>query len=133
MLRSMSDPLPIPLHYNKVFGAVMLALSLFILAVAFSIGKPFPQALTGGISLLVSIGFLTQPVMVVAAGEVQMRNLFGMTMKRYPFASLSDVEIRDGRLRVNDKPIGSGRWLLHGGDWDKLGRAIETARSSKQA
>jgi len=126
----MSEPLPIEVHYNKVFGAVMLACSLFILAVAFSIGKPFPQALTGGITLLVSLGFLFQPVMVVVAGAVQMRNLFGMTMKTYPFDSLADLEIRGGRLRVNDKPIGSGRWLLHGGDWDKLGRAIETARGS---
>jgi hypothetical protein len=124
----MSDP--IPLHYNKVFGFVMLGLSLFILAVAFSIGKPFPQAITGGISLLVSIGFLTQPVMVVAAGEVQMRNLFGMTMKRFEFDSLADLELRDGRLRVKDKPVGSGRWLLHGGDWETLGRAIESARGS---
>ena len=124
----MSEPLPIEVHYNKVFGAVMLACSLFILAVAFSIGKPFPQAITGGITLLVSFGFLTQPVMVVAAGEVQMRNLFGMTMKRYPFASLTELEIRGNRLRVNDKPIGSGRWLLHGRDWDTLGRAITAAR-----
>ncbi len=129
----MSDPLPIALHYNKVFGAVMLVLSLFILAVAFAIGKPFPQAITGGITLLASIGFLTQPVMVVVAGEVQMRNLFGMTMKRYEFSSLADLELRDGRLRVKDTPVGSGRWLMHGADWKTLGRAIETARASNGA
>jgi hypothetical protein len=129
----MSDPLPIELHYNKVFGAVMLALSLFILGVAFTIGKPFPQAVTGGITLLASIGFLTQPVLVVAAGEVQMRNLLGMTMKRHEFGSLADLELRDGRLRVKDQPVGSGRWLMHRADWERLGRAIETARASKNA
>lgn len=129
----MSNPLPIALHYNKVFAVVMLALSLFILAVAFSLGQPFPQAITGGISLLVSIGFLTQPVMVVVAGEVQMRNLFGMTTKRHEFTSLADLELRDGRVRVKDTPVGSGRWLLHGADWQALGRAIETARAPKRA
>jgi hypothetical protein len=126
----MSEPLPIEVRYKQAWGIVGLLCSLFILGVAFLVGKPFPQAITGGILLLVSLGYLSQPVFVVAPGEVQLRNLLGMTMKRHPFASLADLELRDGRLHVNGQPVGAGRFMVRGSDWDALGRAIEDARAS---
>lgn len=125
----MSDPLPIEVHYNKAWGIVGLVCSVFILGVAFLTGKLFPQAITGGILLFVSFGFLTQPVFVVAPGEVQLRNLFGATMKRHAFASLADLEIRGSRLHVDGKPVGAGRFMLRGSDWETLSRAIDDARS----
>lgn len=125
----MSSPLPIEVRYNRVWGIVMLAGSIFILGVAVLTGKMFPQSITGGILLLVSIGFLTQPVLVVAPGEVQLRNLLGMTMKRHAFASLTELELRGSRLCLNGKPIGAGRGMLRASDWEALGRAIDDARA----
>lgn len=126
----MPEQLPIEVRYNKGWGIVMLLCSLFILGVAVLTAKLFPQAITGSILLLVSIGFLTQPVMVVAPGEVQLRNLLGMTMKRYEFASLAEIELRDGRVCVNGKPVGSGKFMLRASDWEALGRAIDDARAN---
>jgi hypothetical protein len=125
----MSEPLPIAVRYNQAWGIVGLLCSVFILGVAFLTGDLFPQAITGGILLFVSFGFLTQTVFVVAPGEVQLRNLLGMTMKRHPFSSLADLELRDGRLRVDGKPVGAGKFMLRGSDWEALGRAIEDARA----
>lgn len=126
----MPEQLPIEVRYNKAWGIVMLCSSIFILGVAFLTAKLFPQAITGGILLLVSFGFLTQPAFVVAPGEVQLRNILGMTMKRHEFASLAELEVREGRLHVNGKPVGAGRFMLRASDWDALGRAIDDARKS---
>jgi hypothetical protein len=59
---------------------------------------------------------------------VQLRNLLGMTMKRHAFTSLADLELRGGRLCLNGKPVGAGKVMLRGSDWEALGRAIDDAR-----
>jgi hypothetical protein len=124
----MDDERPIEIHYNRAMAAVMLLSALFILVVAFSLGKLFPQAITGGILLLVSIGFLTQPAIVVTSSEVQMRNMLGMTLKRHPFGSLAELKMRDGALYSGERKIASRR-MLDAMEWRKLELAIEKASS----
>jgi hypothetical protein len=122
----------IPVRYNRVFGVVMLLCATFILGVAVITGRLFPQAITGAILLLVSLGYLTQPAFVVAPGEVEVKNLLGMTMKRHPYRSLGELAVRDGRLWVGNEKVGSPGWLCNGGDFDRLAAEIAKARPTLQ-
>ena len=92
----MSSSLPIEVGYKKVLGAPILISSLFILGVAFYTGALMPQAFTGAILLVMGFCYLTQPAIVVTETEVQLRNVFGMTMKRYPLSHLRELKVVDG-------------------------------------
>ena len=116
--------------YNKIFGVVMLLCALFILGVAVITGKLFPQAITGSILLLLSLGYLMQPALVVATGEVEVKNLLGMTMKRHPLKSLAEVSLRDGRICVGNEKVGNPGWMLSGADCDRLAAEIAKATAS---
>jgi hypothetical protein len=116
----MSDELPIAVGYNKIWGGFMLVAGVFILGTAILIGQIFPQAITGTILLLVSLGYLTQPAFVVTRTEVQMRNLFGMTLRTHPFEKLSQLSVVDGRVEVNGTPVKFPRWLIAGSDLEQL-------------
>jgi hypothetical protein len=121
----MNGELPIEIGYKKAFGAGMLVCSVFILGVAVLTSRLFPQAITGTILFLLGIGYLTQSAIVIAPGEVQLKNLFGATMKTHPFASLSELSIVDGRLEVNGVPVKVARWLLSGSDWQRLEKVVQ--------
>lgn len=112
--------LPLSVGYNKAFGGFMLVCSLFILGVAVLTGTLFPQALTGGILLLVSLGYLTQPALVITASEVQLKNMLGMTVKSYAVREPADLKLRDGKLMVRDEQLRTAKWLLSGADWARL-------------
>lgn len=122
------NELPVTIGYNKGFGIVMLVCSVFILGVAFLTGQLFPQAITGGILLLVSLGYMTQPAVVIAPKEVQMKNLLGMTMRTHPFENLSDLAVENGQLMVKGTPVRVARWATASADWANL----ETLLSSRE-
>src|SRR5687767_12453121 len=121
---------PIPVGYNKIFGGVMLACALFILGVAVITRHLFPQAITGAILLLVSLGYLTQPAIVVAPKEIEVKNLLGMTMKRLAIQSLAEVSVRDGRIWAGNEKVGSPRWMLNSGDCERLEAEIAKVKTA---
>jgi hypothetical protein len=120
----------ITLTYNKAFGVLLLVAALFILGVAVLTGKMFPQAISGGILALASIGYLTQPAFVIAAGGVQVKNLLGMTMRTVPFSTWSELTLRDGQLYARDQRVKVARWLISASDWALLERKIREASTS---
>jgi hypothetical protein len=120
----------IPVRYNKLFGAVMLLCAVFILGVAVFTRHLFPQAVTGSIILLVALGYLTQPAVVVAPGEIEVKNLLGMTLKRHELKSLAEVSLHDGRIWVGNEKIGSPQWMLNRVDCERLEKEIRSATPS---
>jgi hypothetical protein len=121
--------LPIAVGYNKGFAAFMLIAGLFIVGAAFATGRLFPQAVTGGILLAVGLLYLTRPLFIVTPSEVQLKNGLGMTVKTYPFRSLSELKIRDGKLFVGEQKVRASRWFSDGGDWARLEAALSTGRA----
>ena len=120
---------PIAVGYQKALGLLMLACALFILGVAFLTGKLFPQAITGGILLAVSFGYLTQPALVISPGVVETKNLFGITLKTHRFASLRDLVLDDKGLQVAGERVKLTRWILSGGDLARLAQAVQSDRA----
>jgi hypothetical protein len=123
--------LPLPIRYKPALGLVMVACALFILVVAFITGHLFPQAITGGILFLVSLGYLTQPALVVTSTGVEMKNMLGMTLKTHSFASLADVSLGDAGLVVNGTRVRIARWMLHSDDLKALAAAIAAAGETR--
>ena len=122
--------LPIEIRHNQGMAIFMLCCSLFILATTFLVGVSL-NTLTGVILLLVSIGYFTQPGIVVTERAFEFRNLLGMTMRRTEFGSLADVSVEDGVFYVSrdgnkEKVIGM-RWFLSGDDIKRLEDAVRAA------
>jgi hypothetical protein len=115
------------LTYNKAFGMILLLAALFILGVAWLTGTLFPQAITGGILLLLSLAYLTQPAFVIALGGVQVRNLWGMTLRTVPFSAWSELAIRDGQLFAQNQRVKVARWLISSAAWAQLEQKIHEA------
>ena len=88
-------------------------------------------------ALFAVIGLLhlvAKPI-VVADGEVGLRNPFGMTLKRYPIRSLAELEVRDGKLwhappGAPPRKITALSFALSAGDRARLTDAIASARAA---
>ncbi len=127
---STAPVLPIAIRHNQGMAIFMLLSALFILSTTFLLGVSL-NTVTGVILLVVSIGFLTQPGIVVTASGFEFRNLLGMTLRRTDFGSLADVSVEDGVFYVKrgaskEKVIGM-RWFLSGADIKRLEDAVRAA------
>lgn len=84
-------------RYSKPFSILLLIAGALIFAGNLATGRTL-MIVVGGILVLVSILFLVNPMVVIANGEVQMRNALGMTLKRYPVRSPADLRADDRGL-----------------------------------
>lgn len=131
----MSAPqLPIEIKHNQVMAIVMLVCALFILATSFLVGVSL-NTVTGVIILLVSIGYFTQPAVVVTESGLEHRNLLGMTLRRTDYRSLADLDVEpDGTIWVTragtkEKVRGMIRFFLSGADMKRFEDAIRAAKA----
>lgn len=129
--------LPLDIRYQPAIAGLMLVSSLFILGTTALVGVSL-NTVTGVILLLVSIGYFTQPAIVVTSSGFEHRNILGMTMKRNDFGSLADVLVEDGAVYVQrkgaerEKVIGL-RFHLSGADLAKLEEMARAARAKTSA
>lgn len=112
--------------YNKVFGAVLLVLALACLALGL-MARMTPSILIGLVNTLIGVLYLTRPYFVVTPHAIELKNMLGMTMRRYDFGSVGDLEASpDGRTIFRIEPNGQRnrlkltRWLAHGPDWQRF-------------
>jgi hypothetical protein len=112
--------------HKPFFPLFGLAASLFILAVAVFVENGL-QGLLGGFLLLISILQLTQPVVVITPGEIQLRNLFGMTLRRIPYTP-ADVSFQGLHILIEGKRLrGVTPWVLEAGPLRAFKAYIEGA------
>jgi hypothetical protein len=104
--------------YKKVFPIFMLVCSLFILYVALLVGFTI-NTITGLILLPVSILMLTRPAISITPNEIQMKNLWGMVVKTYPYTR-DRISLRNNSVYVGEKKVFSTWWA------DCNVKAIET-------
>jgi len=90
----------IKVGHNKVFAVIILACAGFILFVSFLIG-PSLNLIVGFLNLFIGIQMLAKPFLVIGEREIQLKNLFGMTLRRFHYSSPSDLEMDGSILYVN--------------------------------
>ncbi|NJO15960.1 MAG: hypothetical protein HC877_09465 [Thioploca sp.] len=110
------------LKYNKIIPICILVASCFILSTSFLVGFSI-NTLTGLILLPVAILMLANPLVVITANEVHLKNLFGITLKNYSY-NKSEISIKNNMLFVKDKKIISF-WPLRKDNVDALKSYIE--------
>lgn len=95
-----------------VLGVLLIGIGLTLMSMTgqFQIGM-----VTGAIIGLFGILSLNNPLMVLEGNEVQLRNLLGMTLKRYPLSEVKVEPDHKGVLNlVVPKPNGGTRTILKG-------------------
>lgn len=82
----------VQVRYGKVWSVTLIVLASVLFAMAAYLGNPLTMAL-GGFNLVIGILMLTRPLYVLGPGALEVKNLLGMTMKRFPFRHVSEFEI----------------------------------------
>lgn len=121
----------VEVRYGKGWSVTLIVLAALLLAMATFLGNPMTMAL-GGLNLVIGILMLTKPLYVLGPGALEVKNLLGMTMKRYAFRNISEFEITpDGALWHCDvqgvrKKIRISRLTVDGGDYRRLMDTLTT-------
>ncbi|MCA9636954.1 MAG: SPW repeat protein [Myxococcales bacterium] len=98
---------------NPIFAIFLVAASAFILGVSALTG-PSVNTITGVVLLVLGILQLSRPLIVVTEGEIQFRNLLGMTLRRVPY-TLDNLDVSDELPKIDGQPVkGFSTWALDG-------------------
>jgi hypothetical protein len=87
---------------------------------------------------VVGVLYLTMPFLVVGDRQIQAKNLMGITLRRFPFEDLADLEVSPGAVVITSPRGGRqrlkvSRWLVSGADMRRLADAVDAARAARAA
>ena len=92
-----SPAMRIKVGHNKLFGGIILGLGLANVVLAAMAGRG-PSLFLGPLFVLIGILYLIMPAFVVADGCFQVKNLIGVTLRRYHFGSPREIEIEGSKI-----------------------------------
>lgn len=112
------------IRHNRIIAGIILGCAVFILVTAFMVG-PRTNLFIGFLNLVIGIQMFIQPMIVLHNGQAELKNLFGMTMRRRQFDSFSQLEIDGNTLYVNrngerTKISQVNKFFCHGPDVEAL-------------
>ena len=123
-------------RYTRWIGIVTLAggiinVLLFVWLILLT-GRFNVQIIVGVMLTFIGFKYLTGSYFSVAPNRISVYNRLGSAVKRYTFASFSDLSIKNNKVYVKDAADGSERkvniakWLTHPKDWEALHSMTET-------
>lgn len=85
-------------HYAKGWAVTILVLGVLCLVLAL-MTRLWMTGAVGAMNTVLGILMLSRPLYVLGDGALQVKNLLGMTLKRYSYSSLSEFDVRaDGSI-----------------------------------
>lgn len=126
-------------YYTPWLGSLFLVLGLLNVFLALWLmlltGK-FSVAIVTGVAIS-AVGFLylTRPCFAIAPNRLTLYNLIGSPIKRYPFASFSDIYIEGKKVYIRDQnsletsttgsvatteKVKLTKWMVKPADWKTL-------------
>jgi hypothetical protein len=120
--------LPLRVGLNRVLAAFLLGVSALNFYVFVATSNKMQLGLSA-LFCLIGLLYMFGNVLVITAGEVQIKNPLGMTLKAYPIGSLAELELREKKLYLGDKKIASLGFVAAATDVHRLGDAIAKAKS----
>lgn len=120
---------PVIVRYHPAPGVVLSVLGVFVMIGGFALANVL-SLLLGAFNFAIGIAFAVRPWFVLHADHLVVLNLFGMTLRRYEFASVAELSI-EGRRVYRRGPDGTrerlrfvGGRLVRPEDWARLERAL---------
>lgn len=125
--------LPIRIRYHAAWGPLMLALA------AVNVGL---WALTGrwlqlGLAVMLTIIgvlYITQAFLVISENTIEAKNLMGITLRRFRFGSLTELDVVPGGIAVGTgdsrQRLKVSNLLIRKSDMAALAAAIERRRAT---
>lgn len=95
---------PYKIRNNLFFSILQILIGGFILIVALLILDNPVQLFMGIFFIVFGIIRLTSPVVLITEAEIQLKNGFGMTMKRIPY-TLDSINVKGNKVFVAGKRI----------------------------
>ena len=125
---------PIRLGYNTLWGVVMLALAAGGIVMYVTLGQ-LMQLMIAVMFVISAALWLTRPFLVVADGVIEAKNMFGLTLKRFRFADLAELEVEDGAIVLGPAEgnvrLKLSRMVISRSDMDRLAAKVREARAAR--
>lgn len=127
----------IRIGYHKAWGPVMLVCAA-INAALYVMGAGWLQLGLAVMLGVIGVMYLVQPFLVIGDGVIQAKNLMGLTLRRFTYDDLADLEVVPGGLVIASARGGRQRlkvstWLISRSDMQKLAAAVDAAREARAA
>lgn len=112
-------------HYGKGWAITILIGATLLLVMAPFV-RTWMTGVLGAVNLLMGILMLTQPMIVLGNGSLQLKNMFGMTVRRFEYSSLTEFDVDDkGVIWHTDgagtrKKLRLSRISASSSDWKRL-------------
>lgn len=128
----MSREIPeVRVHYAKGWAITLIVLSALLIALA-PFARNWMTGALGALNLLIGILMLTRPLYVLGGGVLAVKNLFGMTVRRYAYDSLAEFEVDAAGTIWHTEPGGPrtkvriSRLTVASDDWKRLVDVLST-------
>jgi hypothetical protein len=96
-------------------GVIALGMGVVLTAIG---GRPhIGNWISGGVALVVGIGYLRRDYFRLVSGELQIPAAIGPLVKRYPIENPGDLVVTDGRLYHRGKKLGLTPTMARKEDW----------------
>ncbi|MFT7580610.1 MAG: hypothetical protein ACI9MR_002281 [Myxococcota bacterium] len=125
----------IRVRYNRIYAILLIVLSAANLVMGGITSAP-TTILLGAVLTVIGILFLVQPYFVLDGGIVHVKNVYGMSMRRYDVTAYASVEVVHDGARIyfvgldgERKRVKVTRWLSHRPDWNTFTTAIVSANA----
>ena len=123
----------IKIHQHKGLAVFTILGGVFVAVTAAMIGGSRWQVALGPIIVLTGIAQLASPNIIITETEIQMKNVFGMTLKRVPY-NANNTEMRENALYVDNKKVRIGiGGLMHQPDVRKAVVYFESLSKANQS
>jgi hypothetical protein len=113
-----------------IIAGIILGCAIFILATAMMVG-PATNLFLGFLNLVIGTQMFLQPMLVLRDGQAELKNLFGMTVRRKEFDSFSQLKVEGNTLYLyrdgeRTKVSQLNKFFCHGPDVDALKQFLES-------
>jgi hypothetical protein len=125
---------PIRIGYNKLWGLAMMVVAAAGVVIYLLTGAILQLGL-GLVFAISGLLWLTRPFIVVTDGVIAAKNMMGITLKRFRFDDLADLEVEEGAIIVGAKGdrtrLKLSTMIVSRSDLDRLAAAVREARATR--
>ncbi len=122
--------------YHKAWGVVLVVAGVADLLV-YTSTRTLMHLMLGGLLLVIGVLYLSRPFLVIGDGVIQVKNLLGITMRRFSFGSLAELGVEPDAIVIGEgrgsQRLKVSRLLIARSDMQRLDAAVKQAASSGSA